>query len=861
MMQVHTGPVKGIDMERPFIAKLDNGMQLAFLENHRYPWVELLGVAKVGAMNEDDEHDGLSHFLEHLLFKGTDKRSAGKLAEDVTAIGGMFNAMTGYCWTCYTIGVPPEKVFDGIEIHTDQIQNSVLLEDEVNRERSVVQEEIRVSLDNPIRYNIERLLKLIFEKNPFRRTVLGSHELIGSVPRDRIYNYYRSHYVPNNMAYIVVGDFRTEDIFPVLEESWGSLKLREVEKPDLSEPQQMQPRFKVIRGKIDQSVVGYGTRIPGMNDPDYYALQVMNSYLTDGESSKLHQRLITDEKLAWHVFMHDECIAGDGFLVINALCGKDSDPLKVQAIMMEEIHRLKTTGPTDSELESAKNRVLAREARFEETHLMKAVSLADDFAKIGFQKEDELGKRIKSLNRKQIIGAARAHLSLGRGANWSFYLPEESRTIVPVLTDTKLWEGQRCEKTVHKLDNDLRLVMIPDPSLNMVYSSMIALPGTAIENPIEAGITNLALSSMLQGTLSHPGGEFDSAAAAIGAEFNTYVSAEFHQVGGSVIPENIDRFIDLYYELVAEPEMADKAIESTRATVEKEIKATHDFPMWYASQKAWEVLYGRTGYGLPENGLIETVPGISSGKIREYMKGLLNPSEAVLIFAGDIKPDDLLKKVESRFGKRPSGKLSERTVEEFAGEMELIETKEQFQTIIVVLAPGVPKDHEDLPALTIVNEMLGGTISGRLFSNLRNKEGLAYTVHSMKVSHFGTGSFKAYIGTSPEKEEQALEGMFREITKPGSEGFTEDEFQHAKSHFDGLWKQMGEKPSMVFRRDYAPMLFGHDEEFSEKFHQAVMKTSLDQAKEAAAKYLKREKLYTFIYRAIPPEDPEERINA
>jgi predicted Zn-dependent peptidase len=131
----------------------------------------------------------------------------------------------------------------------------------------------------------------------------------------------------------------------------------------------------------------------------------------------------------------------------------------------------------------------------------------------------------------------------------------------------------------------------------------------------------------------------------------------------------------------------------------------------------------------------------------------------------------------------------------------------------------------------------------------------------MNRSDFGTGGFMAYIGTSPEKEEQALEGMFREITQPGFNGFTEDELQLAKSHFDGRWKKMGEKPANVFKRDYSPMLFGYDEDFSEKFHQAVMKSTLKQANEAAAKYLKREKLYTFTYRAIQPEDPEERINA
>lgn len=307
--------------------------------------------------------------------------------------------------------------------------------------------------------------------------------------------------------------------------------------------------------------------------------------------------------------------------------------------------------------------------------------------------------------------------------------------------------------------------------------------------------------------------------------------------------------------------MTDKAIEATRKKTEKEIKATHDFPMWYAFSKAWEVLYGRRGYGLPDNGLIETVPGIPGDRIKEYLNCLLNPSEAVLVFAGDFKPDSLIEKIEEHFGGMSSAELAEKPVEEFASERELLETKEQFQTIIILLAPGLPKDHEDLPAMTIVNGLLGGSMSARLFKNLRDREGLAYAVHSRIVSHFGTGGFMAFIGTSPSKEKQALEGMFREITEPGTEGFTEEEFQHAKTHFNGIWKRTGENPSRVFSRDYAPMLFGHDENFSERFHQAVMRTTLKQVNEAAAKYLTREKLYTFTYRAIVPEDPEKRINA
>ena len=332
-------------MKQPFVVKLTNGLTIAYLENHRHPAVELLGVVKAGGVTEDDDHDGVSHFLEHLLFKGTAKRDTGRLAEDIAAVSAEFNAWTSHPLTAYSITVPSTNTPDTVEIHFDMLMQSILDEEEVEKERSVVQKEILLEQDNPDWSNMTRLAKLVFREHTLRFNILGSEKTIGSMPVERIRAYYRRLYTPANMAYIVVGDFSIREIHPRLEELWGGLPAGEPSTPKLFEPQQIKLRYSVIRSDIEQSVIGFGARIPGITAPGYHALRIGAEILASGKLSRLYKRLVSRERLAWSVHTFDEALADDSLLYLTVLAGKEADPTKIQQVIRDSDFRPGNGGP------------------------------------------------------------------------------------------------------------------------------------------------------------------------------------------------------------------------------------------------------------------------------------------------------------------------------------------------------------------------------------------------------------------------------------------------------------------------------------------------------------------------------------
>ncbi|MFP4459394.1 MAG: M16 family metallopeptidase [Candidatus Zixiibacteriota bacterium] len=839
-------------MNRPYIIELDNGLKLVFVENHRYPKVEILATYRVGAIDEDDDHDGVSHFLEHLLFKGTSNRTDIELKESVAAIGGSINASTMSASTMYTLSIPASSIKEAIDLQADQLQNSLILKEQVERERAVVQEEIRISLDNPLWCTMEKMLQTMFKKHPLRRTILGSYDLIGSVPRDRIYNYYRHHYVPNNMAYIFVGDFEIAEIYPLLEEKWGHLASRQIRKPRLFEPQQTQPRTKIIKSDINQSVLMYGIRTPGIKDPDFHSIRAIISYLTSGRNSKLHKRLISEEKLAHSIFTYGDSLSYMGYFLIGVLAGDDADIEKIQKIIMEEIEYVKNFGMDDMELKRAKNRLLLAKDRSEESFSGIAYGLANDFATVGISKIDNERNEILDIDTRSVIRAANYYFSLSSRANWVINIPDRMKRPKIITSDKKLRKRFIKQEDFIKLDNGLHVAMAREKKLNLIHTSIVSRPSTESESPRLCGINNLALHSMLYGTKANPGESFDEEAANIGAIFGTAAWKEMKYFAGSVIPENIDRFLELFYEVQMEPDMSERAIEIVRHRTLKQIKSAVDVPMHYLFRRWRVTLFGNTGYGLPDNGFLENLPKIEHEKIRQYAANLINPAESLFLITGDFDRDEMLEKLNRSFGQIPSKPEIPLPNAEFVDKHDIIEESNHFQTVIALAAPGLPYENPSSAGLYMAMMILGSGLSSRFFKNIRDKESLAYFIGGESVSKYRVGAIVAYLGTAPQNEKQAISSLNRELELAANKGFTQDELDRAIAMFKGRWLSYGENPKMALLRDYADFLYGYNLNFTKDYYSRMVNCTLEEANNAASKYLKPGLFRKFIYRGKKP---------
>jgi len=839
-------------MKQPFVVKLTNGLTLAFLENHRHPTVELLGVVKAGGFTEDDELDGVSHFVEHLLFKGTEKRATDRLAEDVAWIGGDFNAWTCPGYTAYTMTVPSGNVDAALEIHFDMLMQSTLDEEEVDKERSVVQKESLIELDHPDWANHAKLCRLVFREHPLRFNILGNQKVIGSIPVERIRDYYRRYYTPANMAYIVVGDFSIREVYPRLEDLWGALPAGDAAAPELYEPPQFEPRYHVATGDIDQSVIAYGARIPGLTEPGFHALRVGAEILASGKFSRLFRRLISRERLAWKVHSYEESLAKDGLLVLGVIAGKEANPSKIERALGEEIEMLAVSGPDEEEIAVAKGRLLAEKRRFEEFFLGKASGLAEDFAFKGLPAPDDFEQKILAVGKKDVEDAVGTFLSLDRSANWAFYLPRGEKTFDPAASagGVRRTSGEK-QPLIRKLDNGLTIALRPDPSLEMIYASVLGRPGSCSELAGESGLLNLTLNTMLFGTESHKGEAFERAASTLGARFTVSAGLEYYQVSGSSLPSGGHDFVQLLFELVTEPEMSMESIETARSVIEDELVATADSPFEFMQDRCWEALYGRIGYGLSGKGFRENIVVFSAGRVRSLGKSLFNPAGSVLVMAGNFDPATYFDLLENTFGELEGAVVPELPKAGFKKATDLVETSAKHETAVAVLTPGLAKNDPGLPALVLATKMLGDAPKNRIYTALREEAGLVYFVYAEPRSCFKTGATGVFAVTSAVNEQDVLTGLEHEIDKAVTGGFTEDELAQAKKSFASNWARMGEVPVYVFGRDFAPLLFGFDAGFAGRFKDAVERVTLAQANKAVAKHYASGRLRSFIYRGNP----------
>lgn len=283
------------------IYTLPNGMEIILKENHSTPLVSSVVVVKAGSKYENDQNNGFTHLLEHMLFNGTEKRSRLEFNEGVKDHGGYINAFTRQEMTGYLIVMPKEFMDFGLDIQSDQLFHSTLPAEEFPKERDIVAEEIKKDNDNVENAAQDFFNAQIFAGAPYARPVIGYESTIKNVSRDEVMKYYKEYYVPNNMIALIIGDFETAEMQKLVDKFFGSVAAGDI--PPL-------PEFKIspawgseVRTKRSPAAKTAYIQVtlpaPLYSDPDYYSFDVLTQMLNSGESSPLAKALtVGDSALA-----------------------------------------------------------------------------------------------------------------------------------------------------------------------------------------------------------------------------------------------------------------------------------------------------------------------------------------------------------------------------------------------------------------------------------------------------------------------------------------------------------------------------------------------------------------------------------
>lgn len=400
---------------------LSNGMKVLLVEVPKAPVATVQVWYKVGSRNEVMGRAGLSHMLEHMMFKGTAKYPKGTFSRLVRKNGGIDNAFTSQDFTAYFENLAADRVELALEMEADRMQGLILDHGDFQTERDVVKEERRLRTeDDPQGALVEALFAQAFLSHPYHWPVIGWFADLDAMSLDDLQRHYDTFYSPNNATLIVVGDIKAETLLPTIKHLFEPIPKGPTPKQALPpEPEQRGERRFLLKREAQVPLVMMGFRVPNYASDDSYALDILESILSRGKSSRLYQSLVYDQKNSLAVGAEYSLMQTDPSLFyFYALVSPGQKVEAVEESLHREIARLQNEPPTELELQRAKNQVEAAHVFEQDSNFRKAMLLGQaETIGAGWRRVDQFLERIRAVTAKDVQRVAKQ------------YLMEDNRTV------------------------------------------------------------------------------------------------------------------------------------------------------------------------------------------------------------------------------------------------------------------------------------------------------------------------------------------------------------------------------------------------------------------------------------------------
>ncbi|WP_224999333.1 pitrilysin family protein [Cesiribacter sp. SM1] len=356
---------------------LDNGMKVLVLEDHSIPNANMYLFWKVGSRNEYPGITGLSHFFEHMMFNGAKKYGPKMFDRTMEAAGGSNNAYTTEDLTVYTNWFPSSALETIFDLEADRIANLALDDEMVESERGVVLSERSTGLENSnFRMLHEQVKSSAFMAHPYRWSVIGYESDIKNWTKEDLQRYFETYYAPNNAVLVIAGAVKVPEVKRMAQQYFGSIKAQEPPREiHTVEPEQQGEKRVRVHKKVSTPNLMMAWHTPATSHEDFYAIELMNVILSGGNSSRLHQALVDEQQVATDVFTYFPESFDPNLMYLYAVAGGDADEAKLEAAIDGVLAKFVEEGPSERELQKAKNTKLMELYRTLETINGKANTL------------------------------------------------------------------------------------------------------------------------------------------------------------------------------------------------------------------------------------------------------------------------------------------------------------------------------------------------------------------------------------------------------------------------------------------------------------------------------------------------------
>ena len=763
---------------------LPNGLTVIVQEDHSAPVASVQAWCATGSIHEDQHlAAGLSHILEHMLFKGTKTRSTNEIAQKIQDVGGYINAYTSFDRTVFWIDLPKDGVRSALDILADAMMNSNLPAEEYTKEQEVIRREFAMGLDDPDRTVTQLLFATAFQQHPYRFPVIGLIDIYNQLGQEQVIQYYKRRYVPNNLTFVIVGHVDAITVRQDLERLFKDHPAQSLQPIYIPpEPKQLGRRELHNEFATELTHLAMAWHVPEIAHPDVPALDVLAVILGEGRSSRLYRQVREEAGLAFGIEAFSYTPGEPGLLGVDAISAPQNREA-TQQLILQVIDRVRQSGVRAEELAKAKKIALAQELGSLATMRGQASDLGTNwFLTRNLNFSRQYLSKIQQVSLDDVTHVAQE------------YLTDENLTIVSLNPKRSLAQKNGVisrlaagEIQKFELGNGLRVLVREDRRLPIIAMSAVFRSGLLAETPEVNGITRLTAKSLLKGTKTRTAAQIADQLEAVGGEIAVQAGNNSFAVNVHVTQPDLALAADILADVLLNATMSAQAVEREKEIQLAKIKEADEQPVSVARNILRGALFPGHPFALRSLGSAESVSRLSSDDLVAFRDRYVVARNGVVAVFGNVKAADVKELFEQKLGAMPPGELAltdAPTTPRLAKSKTVQAERDKAQAVLMLGYRGADVSDPDRYVLQLIDEA-SSDMGSRLFIRIREQMGLAYFVGAGQMQGLVPGLFAFYLGTDPEKLEEVTEAFLDEVRELSANGLTRGELARAKKKLIG----------------------------------------------------------------------------
>ena len=812
------------------VETLPNGLTLILDPDPTAPVVSVQFWVATGSMHEDTQLGaGISHFLEHMVFKGTRDYDGETLADTVQAAGGHWNAYTSFDRTVYYIDGPADSLGIFMKVLTGLVFFPTLPESEFEKEKDVIRREIDMGLDDPDNVASRLLFSTVFHLDPRRQPVIGHRHLFDAIRHQDLTDYQRNRYTTDRCFCVISGEFDPDEVRQLAAELTADCRPGGGREPLVAmDPPQLGPRRARETFAVPTSRISLSWKTPALDHPDAPAFDVLAGILGRGRASRLHRALREEKELALEISAFSWTGPGrEGLLAVSA----EAEPAKRDALIEAILAEVASVAasPLDDDLAKAKRQFATSQFRSLTTASGRASDLASNWHEA--RDLDFTRRYLAAIHAVTAADIRRVAETL-----------TDERLSLTILDPTDAAPPARIAKSarareeisVHTLSNGLQLALIPDRRVPLVHLQAVVRGGLPSETPATNGLNQLLASTLSKGTTRRSAQEIAITLESLGASISASAGNNALLIQASGLAPDFATIAAVFADVIISPSLPEDAIGREKASQLASLEEALQDPLHTGFRALRAAAFSGSGYGLDSLGTPETLTTLDHPALAAHHSRHFNASNITLAIAGDFDPAETLALLEKHFSKLPVGNAWTASASELAPGRDHSCHLPKKQAVLTFGFPGTTVSGADRHALAMIQEY-ASDMAGPLFTRIREELGLAYQVGATQFLGYDTGLFTFYLATAPDQADLARREILAEIAKIAAHGIPDEAFERVRSTvLSGLAIQQ-QSPSSVARHVALDLLFGHPADQHRLLPAAYNALTAQQVRETAAR--------------------------